>query len=430
MSHIFGCKQTPPTPPTTSDEESSGNSSDAEMKKKKGNRAVGKKKYPKAIKYYTKAIKVDPENPTYRLNRAIANAALELWKNAEDDAADAVELGDPPSSKSHFQLARARLRRGQCIEAKAALEVGLQQCPGESALVRLGKEIEKACKNLEARQRREEELKAKPRVEGPDGARALLDQARALYEAGQIEPAAALLRDAHAAKPTDGAGATEESHARTDMSVLSLLGKASMQLRRWEDAAAAFRSVIELEEAHFSMENKEEREALSNAYNNLGIACKNQGQMGEAIKALNASYGRATNGDDKVATPQAAQILQNLAQCLRAEKKLAEAEGIYVRALDVGQRLFGLHHSSNALNHVCIARCCRDTGRIKESIESYTKALEIWEQKDIETCLAEMPEVPSKERFQQVQQQARAELTQIILQVEQARQGAAAGSAE
>ncbi|CAE7918121.1 PP5, partial [Symbiodinium sp. KB8] len=152
MSHIFGCKQTPPTPPTTSDEESSGSTSDAEMKKKKGNRAMGKKKYPKAVKYYTKAIKIDPENATYHLNRAIANAALELWKDAEADAATAVELQeDQPSSKSHFQLARARFRRGRCLEAREALKMGLERFPTEPALIKLGREIDTAVKALQQR---------------------------------------------------------------------------------------------------------------------------------------------------------------------------------------------------------------------------------------------------------------------------------------
>merc|ERR1712060_1000393 len=127
----------------------------------------------------------------------------------------------------------------------------------------------------------------------------------------------------------------------------------------------------------------------SSAYNNLGIACKNAGQMHEAIKALNAAYNRATNGNDQVATPQAAQILQNIAQCLRAEKKLDEAQNMFVRALEIGQRLFGIDHASNALNHMCIARCSRDAGKIKEAIESYTKAVEIWMHKTTETCLAE-----------------------------------------
>ena len=61
------------------------------------------------------------------------------------------------------------------------------------------------------------------------------------------------------------------------------------------------------------------------------------------------------------------------------------------------------------------------------------KAYEIFVKKDPETCLAEMPEVPNKDRLSQLQQQCKAELAQLIMMVEQARQGvageAAAGAA-
>uniref|UniRef100_A0A7S4W7U5 Uncharacterized protein n=1 Tax=Alexandrium monilatum TaxID=311494 RepID=A0A7S4W7U5_9DINO len=424
--YLHGCKQTPATPPTTSDEDSSGSSSDDAMKKKKGNRAMQKKKYPKAVKYYTKAIKIDPDNATYRLNRAIANSALELWKDAEVDACKAVELGDPPSSKSHFQLARARLRRGHCEEARQALDAGLAAYPDEAALTQLSREIERALAQLAAKQRREqEERESQPApTEGPSSSRALLDQARSLYTAGRLEEAVALLGDVRAA----AASSSSTSDVRRDeIGGLSLLGKASMQLKRWGDAVDAFRSVVELEEKTFSMSNREEREALSNAYNNLGIACKSAGRMPEAVEALNAAYHKATNGDDQIATPQAAQILQNLAQCLRAGRKVQEAQMMYEKALGIGQRLFGHDHASNALNHLCIARCLRETGKIREAIQSYTKAVEIWEQKDPETCIKETPELPSKDRIAQMQQQCRAELAQLIMMVEQARRAAAAG---
>lgn len=423
--HIHGCKQTPPTPPTTSDEESSGSSDDADTKKKKGNRAMLKKKYPKAVKYYTKAIKIDPANPTYCLNRAIANAALELWKDAEADASNAVRLGDPPSSKSHFQLARARLRRGQLKEARSAVDAALAAYPTESALVQLAKEIERARTEGEKQQRLQEQAKENrlPQADGPDSTRALLEQARSLYSAERIEEAIALLHGLTASASASTAVAREDV-PRDTISAFALLGKAHMQKKSWIEAAAAFRRVIELEESSFSMNIREEREALSNAYNNLGIACKNGGHMTEAVDSLNSAYQRATNGDDQVATPQAAQILQNIAQCLRAQKKTRDAQTMYERALEIGQRIHGSDHASNALNQMCIARCLRDLGKIKEAVKSYAKAVEIWTHKDMETCLAEMPEVPSKDRLTQMQEQCCTELGQLLVVLEQARQNA------
>ncbi|CAK0816045.1 unnamed protein product [Prorocentrum cordatum] len=403
----------------------SGSTSDAEMKKKKGNRAMGKKKYPKAVKYYTKAIRADPKNSTYHLNRAIAHAALELWKDAEVDAGSAVRLGNPPSTKSHYQLARAKLRRGMLDDASDALEQGLQEKPGEPALLELQKEIGRAIARREQRRLREEQEAASraPAAQGPGSARALLDQARGRYEAGDLSGALELLQAAREAAEADGAGDT----SRELMSVLSLLGKACMKSRDWKGAATAFRGVAELEEKLFSLDKREEREALATAYNNLGICLKNAGQMSEAIDALNNAYMRATNGDDKMATMQAMQVVQNLAQCLRVQRKMREAEQMFARALEIGNRLCGEDHCASALNHLGLARCLREQGKIKEAIMSYTKALEIWVSKDAKTCLQELPEVPSEDRVAQLQEQTRAELGQLLAMVEQAQRGSASG---
>ena len=45
-----------------------------------------------------------------------------------------------------------------------------------------------------------------------------------------------------------------------------------------------------------------------------------------------------------------------------------------------------------------IARCLRDQGLIREAIESYAKAMEIWMDKSLDEQMKEMPEVPSKDR--------------------------------
>ncbi|CAK9063225.1 DnaJ homolog subfamily C member 7 [Durusdinium trenchii] len=382
MSHIFGCKQTPPTPPTTSDEESSGSTSDAETKKKKGNRAMGKKKYPKAIKYYSKAIKIDPENATYHLNRAIANSALELWKDAELDAAKAVELADQqaPAKRlgSHYQLVRARLRRGRCLEAREALKLGLQRFSEDKALQQLGKEVDRAVALLEAKRRKEavaeqsapprgrggvealkypasnlqeeeEEERSAAKSAGPCGAKALTDQARQLSER-QPEAALPLLEEALQA-------ARQARQRREEINAQSLMGKVQLKLRRWAEAVASWEAVVQLEGEQFSMEVLEERLALSNAQNNLGIALKNAQRLGEASSAFQEAYRLATNGDDK-----ASQILQNAAQCLLAQGRAVEAKGLCERSQEICLRLFGEKHGTLALGHLALARCCRAAG--------------------------------------------------------------------
>merc|ERR1719213_1530468 len=119
-----------------------------------------------------------------------------------------------------------------------------------------------------------------------------------------------------------------------------------MQLRRFAEASQDFESVVSLEEETYSMEDKDEREALSNAYNNLGIAYKNAGRMDDAITAMNKAYHTATRGDDQIATFQASQILQNVGQALRAQKKSADARKFFERALEIGLRLFHGEHAS------------------------------------------------------------------------------------
>lgn len=423
--HIHGSKQRPPTPPTTS-EESSGSSDDPDAKKKKGNRAMGKKKYPKAVRYYTKAIKLDGSNATYHLNRAIANAALELWKATEADAGKAVELGEP-SPKCHYQLARARLRRLDLDGAEAALAAGLTVHPDAPALSQLGGDIAKERARLELRKAKEAEAEAKktPAEDGPSSVPALLEQARTAYGGKRFEDAISLLSSARAAalaaSNTAGAEPTKQAR-RTEISVLSLLGKACMQVRRWPDSAEAYEAVVKLEENIYSMDNKEEREALSDAYNNLGIAYKNAGRFSDAVTAMNKAYHRSTNGDDKVATLQASQILQNIGQCYRAEKKPADARKCFERALEIGLQLFYAEHASHASNHLCIARCHRDEGNVKEAIQCYTKALEIWSSKDPKELLAEMPEVPNAERLEQLKMMCTQELGQLVQMMEQVRQ--------
>lgn len=416
MSHIFGCKQTPDTPPTTSDEESSGSTDDGEMKKKKGNRAMGKKKYPKAIKYYTKAVKIDPANPTFLLNRAIANAALELWKDAENDAEKAVEYGRPASSKSQWHLARARLKRGRLDEARRALAAGLEANPQEPALLQLGKELERACVLKERQRKKEEEAEAARQVPkaGPESVNALLEQARSAYSLGKLDHAQQLLVEAQKIVAPTGEEARKQA-----VSVYSLQGKIAMRLKRWPETAEAFQKAVELQEETANSMKLEDREALSNAYNNLGIALKNSGKMAAAVENLHKAYLKATNGDDQVANPQASQILQNIAQCLVQQGKTEEARHMYGRALERGQRMYRSDHASHSLNYLCIARCYKKEGKLPEAIKSYTTAYEILTKKESEEILKEMPEVPTQDRLVQLQEQCRQELAQLVLCMEE-----------
>lgn len=60
--------------------------SPAEEAKKLGNDAYLAKNYVDAIKYYTEAIKFEPDVAIYYSNRSACYASLKDWKNAFDDA--------------------------------------------------------------------------------------------------------------------------------------------------------------------------------------------------------------------------------------------------------------------------------------------------------------------------------------------------------
>lgn len=253
----------------------------------------------------------------------------------------------------------------------------------------------------------------------------LLDQGRAAYEAGRLDEAERLLSEARRAavalQEAQGSVQATEEARRIEISTLSVQGKLFMRLKRWQDSVDALKSVVTLEEATFSPMCQEEREAMSNAYNNLGIALKSAGRMKDAVEALNNAYLRATNGDDQVATLQTAQILQNVGQCHMAERKAPEARAAYERALDITQRLLGPESAGNALGWICLARAFRAEGRLKDAVRAYAKALEIWAPLKAEECLAVMPELPSKDRLEQVQSQCRQELAQLLALAEESK---------
>lgn len=58
----------------------------AEQAKKMGNDAFLAKNYIDAIKYYSEAIKYEPDVAIYYSNRSACYASLKDWKNAFDDA--------------------------------------------------------------------------------------------------------------------------------------------------------------------------------------------------------------------------------------------------------------------------------------------------------------------------------------------------------
>lgn len=85
--------------------------------KNKGNEAFKKKDWPAAIDFYTQAIDVNPNEPSFYSNRAQANIKLEAYGYAVADATHAVEL-DSNFAKAYYRRAVANtaiLKHGDAI---------------------------------------------------------------------------------------------------------------------------------------------------------------------------------------------------------------------------------------------------------------------------------------------------------------------------
>lgn len=102
-------RSNPASPPTNPIDE-------AESHKAIGNRFFKERDYQKAIEYYTKAVNLQPNSPTYLGNRAAAYMSAGQYEAALDDCMRAADL-DPQNSKILLRLARIYTSLGRPQEA-------------------------------------------------------------------------------------------------------------------------------------------------------------------------------------------------------------------------------------------------------------------------------------------------------------------------
>lgn len=88
----------------------------AEIAKEKGNQAYKDKQWPKAIGFYTEAIKLSSDNATYYSNRAQVYLELCSYIQAEADCTKAINL-DKKNVKAYFRRGTAREMLGYYKEA-------------------------------------------------------------------------------------------------------------------------------------------------------------------------------------------------------------------------------------------------------------------------------------------------------------------------
>lgn len=105
----------------------------AEEAKAKGNAAFAAADYATAIKHFTEAINLSPNNHVLYSNRSAAHASLSNYADALADAKKTVEL-KPDWSKGYSRLGAARLGLHQIQDAISAYKKGLEIDPNNEAL--------------------------------------------------------------------------------------------------------------------------------------------------------------------------------------------------------------------------------------------------------------------------------------------------------
>ncbi|KAL1961632.1 hypothetical protein VTN77DRAFT_1382 [Rasamsonia byssochlamydoides] len=119
--------------------------------KSEGNAAMGRKEYDTAIKLYTQALEIAPENPIYLSNRAAAYSASGQHAKAAADAELAVSI-DPKYARAWSRLGLARYELGDAKGAVEAYEKGIEaEGNGGSDAMKRG---------LETARRKVEEMKS------------------------------------------------------------------------------------------------------------------------------------------------------------------------------------------------------------------------------------------------------------------------------
>ncbi|CAG8520259.1 34708_t:CDS:2 [Racocetra persica] len=103
------------------------------QEKETGNNFFKKGDYKKAIEHYGKANELDPKEPVYIINRAMAYLKLNKWVEAEDDCTKGLLL-HPDNIKALWRRGIARRELGKLQDAKKDLDDALLLEPNDKAI--------------------------------------------------------------------------------------------------------------------------------------------------------------------------------------------------------------------------------------------------------------------------------------------------------
>lgn len=122
----------------------------ADQVKEKGNVAFKAGRYGDAIDLYSKAIEMNPLEPSYLTNRAASYMALKRFKPALADCQSASTLqSSSPSAKTLLRLARCQLALGSPIPALSTLRTVLSLAPSDPSALQLQTQATQLVAHLE-----------------------------------------------------------------------------------------------------------------------------------------------------------------------------------------------------------------------------------------------------------------------------------------
>mmetsp|Transcript_11413 Transcript_11413/g.17124 ORF Transcript_11413/g.17124 Transcript_11413/m.17124 type:complete len:259 (-) Transcript_11413:140-916(-) len=120
--------------------------------KELGNKAFTAKEFDEAIKHYSNAIKLDPNNHVFFSNRSASYASKKQYTEAINDAKQCIKL-EPSFIKGYYRLASAQIEMNDLDGATTTCKQGMNVDPGNKQLEKIlrqaktKKATEKAAKN-------------------------------------------------------------------------------------------------------------------------------------------------------------------------------------------------------------------------------------------------------------------------------------------
>lgn len=148
----------------------------------------------------------------------------------------------------------------------------------------------------------------------------------------------------------------------------ALQGGTLSSLGRYDEAELAYQRALELT-------NPEDKVAVADRLNYLGLAAFSLGRMGEAQQFLESAL--ELRRDEIPGSAEMAASLNNLALVLSVQGRYTEAEPLYRDALELRRSVLGNEHPSTTYSMTNLATLLDQMNRLEEAEAGYEEALRL-----------------------------------------------------